>query len=376
PNASAGIGMLQYLQGSCTSGSPSSPDLPITFPTDSFASVNVFDTKNIYVTGTSPGTTENGETVHNLDGFSPTSYHEVHCNPCDEIYWKTTEGLVIGQTIWISGTTAPTSFIDQQMWVYNNSTTPHTVGVRFLWDYFVNSYDGTWIREYNGVTPGAVTPGAILGVETGFDNPGSTMTAYALGPCSSTATPPTCNSSNFGQSGGNTSLTAYASISSLNSIDGIAAPSQYFYGYRGAQAGTAFFYTPNSALCDPTVSPNQIGSFVTNVDSCQDSSSLYYFGGPNGTTLAPQESVRYDATITNALSAITLETPEMETQLSNSAISPGGSVHDSAKLLLPTSTAGGTVTYYYTTDSSCKTGGVQVGSPVTVTDGIVPNSAF
>jgi predicted GH43/DUF377 family glycosyl hydrolase len=70
-----------------------------------------------------------------------------------------------------------------------------------------------------------------------------------------------------------------------------------------------------------------------------------------------------------------LASPTISTTLSSTSISVGGSVHDSATLASATSDAGGTVTYYYYSDSGCSTGQTQVGSPVTVTNGVVPNSA-
>ncbi|MFD8634738.1 hypothetical protein [Streptomyces sp. NPDC059533] len=73
--------------------------------------------------------------------------------------------------------------------------------------------------------------------------------------------------------------------------------------------------------------------------------------------------------------------PSLNTQLLNAQGSPistatiGDFVHDSASLSGQTATAGGTVTYAYYTDSACTQNRVQVGSPVTVTNGVVPNSA-
>jgi hypothetical protein len=67
--------------------------------------------------------------------------------------------------------------------------------------------------------------------------------------------------------------------------------------------------------------------------------------------------------------------PTISTTLLSSSITVGDSVYDAATLSGATSDAGGTVTYYYYSDSSCSTGETQVGSSVTVTDGAVPNSA-
>jgi hypothetical protein len=67
--------------------------------------------------------------------------------------------------------------------------------------------------------------------------------------------------------------------------------------------------------------------------------------------------------------------PSITTTLSSPEITAGQSVNDTATLNGATTNAGGTVTYYYFIAGSCKVGEVQVGSPVTVTDGKVPTSA-
>jgi len=61
------------------------------------------------------------------------------------------------------------------------------------------------------------------------------------------------------------------------------------------------------------------------------------------------------------------------TTLSSSSGVVGDSVHDSATLYNVTN-AGGTVTYTYYTNSACTGTGTAVGSPVTVTAGVVPDS--
>ena len=68
-------------------------------------------------------------------------------------------------------------------------------------------------------------------------------------------------------------------------------------------------------------------------------------------------------------------TPTIATFLSSYAITVGGSVTDFATLMGATGNAGGVVTYYYFSVGSCTGPAIQVGSPVTVTNGAVPNSA-
>ena len=376
PADGSGVGVTWYLIGICTSGSPNPADIPITYQGgDNYVSVNVFDTNTIYVTGLGTGlvtgtTLENGENVVNLDNYTPGLLAPTSACPtvsCIAIQWNigaANQGVLITETISIVGSTAATSAIFQTVSVTNPSTNiaSHTVGVRYLWDYDVNNIDGSWIREYNGVTPGT-----ILGVETNFPNPGSTMTAYAMGPC---AGAPPCTSANFGSSGGSTSVTAYGSITAPT---GVTVPSDYVYGWWVSQASTAYFYTPNSNLCSAGTTPNQIGNGLP--QTCDDSSGLYYFGGPTGTVIAPGHTDTYGAAISNAASSVALATPTLSTLLSSSSIPAGGSAQDGATLTGATGTAGGTVTYYYTSDNTCQTGGVQVGAPVTVTNGIVPSSS-
>jgi hypothetical protein len=69
-----------------------------------------------------------------------------------------------------------------------------------------------------------------------------------------------------------------------------------------------------------------------------------------------------------------LSTTSVSTALSSSSIPVGGSVRDSAKLNGITSNAGGTVTYEYYSGSACSGKATVVGSPVTVTNGVVPDS--
>jgi hypothetical protein len=70
-----------------------------------------------------------------------------------------------------------------------------------------------------------------------------------------------------------------------------------------------------------------------------------------------------------------VSTVTISTSLSPNPITVGGSVTDSATLSGNTATAGGTVTYTYFSGSTCAGTGTAVGSPVTVTNGVVPRSA-
>ena len=70
-----------------------------------------------------------------------------------------------------------------------------------------------------------------------------------------------------------------------------------------------------------------------------------------------------------------LANPTITTSLSSTSITVGSSVHDTATLSGATSDAGGTVTYYYYSGDTCSGAGTQVGSAVSVTNAVVPDSA-
>jgi len=73
-------------------------------------------------------------------------------------------------------------------------------------------------------------------------------------------------------------------------------------------------------------------------------------------------------------SATPANSPTISSALSSSSIVAGGTMYDTSSLKGATATAGGTVTYYYFTDSLCNVGETQVGQPVDVSNGVVPNS--
>jgi len=78
----------------------------------------------------------------------------------------------------------------------------------------------------------------------------------------------------------------------------------------------------------------------------------------------------------NPQTAVTITTViEDSTNTAVTSIVVGNAVHDTAALTGVTATAGGTVTYQFFTGSSCSGTGTTVGSPVTVTNGVVPGSA-
>ncbi|MDP5225924.1 MULTISPECIES: hypothetical protein [Arthrobacter] len=102
--------------------------------------------------------------------------------------------------------------------------------------------------------------------------------------------------------------------------------------------------------------------------SCDTSSGVTKTGQSVSIVLGTSENVTctYTNHYTNSPTVATVLVPA-------SPITVGGTIHDTATLSGATATAGGTVTYKYYSNNTC-TGGTQVGLPVTVTNGVVPNS--
>jgi hypothetical protein len=67
--------------------------------------------------------------------------------------------------------------------------------------------------------------------------------------------------------------------------------------------------------------------------------------------------------------------PSISTTLSAQSVVVGGSRFDTAELANSTATAGGAVTYYYSTSNSCPASSPITVNTVTVTSGVVPDSA-
>ena len=275
PSQGSYVGVFTFARGSCPiSDSLNNPNL-ILYPLDNYFSVRVNDSKNIYVEGDCSSSStcasqENGFNVVNLDNMTPTILSSTSSSIA--IGWTTTaEHLQIVQTIGITGTTEASSQISQSVAVTNLDSMPHTISVRYLWDLYVGDYDGTWIQEYSGTSPGA-----ILGNETDFAPPAGSFTSYAMGGCSSNP----CTSSSFGAN-------SFVVFGSISSPPGVATPSRFVFGQWGDMA-TAFFYNSN---------PNRhVGSTVPNVGG-NDSAVLYYF---EGNQLSPRGTISFTAAVTNA----------------------------------------------------------------------------
>ncbi len=109
--------------------------------------------------------------------------------------------------------------------------------------------------------------------------------------------------------------------------------------------------------CQVTYTPTVVGTGTHTINATYNG-DLTHIGSTKTTTV----------TVTKA-------TPTITTSLSSTAIAQGQSVTDSATLSGETPTAGGTVTYRFFSGSTCVGSFTPVGSPVTVTNGLVPRSA-
>ncbi len=136
----------------------------------------------------------------------------------------------------------------------------------------------------------------------------------------------------------------------------------------GADDGAATFSSAGGAIFMDSTSnlytiapPSWIGTL--------EDSNVYYgcvFG--NGTTGVDQA---FGITGTPGLCD-----PTIGTTLYSNSINTGDSVYDAASLSGYNLSAGGTVTYYYSTTDSCPTSGATDVGSVTVTDGLVPPSPY
>jgi hypothetical protein len=160
-----------------------------------------------------------------------------------------------------------------------------------------------------------------------------------------------------------TTITVGGSVSDSSVLTGsfsAAGTVTYNFFTGGTCAGTATVVStvtvtggvvPNSA----SQTFNSAGAFSWNAVYSGDANN-------NGAT-SPCEPLTVNKT-----------TPTLATTLSSTSITVGASVTDSAALTGSFS-AGGTVTYEFFTGSTCTGTATTVGTPVTVTGGVVPNSA-
>ena len=136
--------------------------------------------------------------------------------------------------------------------------------------------------------------------------------------------------------------------------------------------GTVTFLDGATTLGTGTLSGGT-ATFTTSALAVGSHSITASYGGD--TNFTGSTSVPLTQTVGPA-AAVTISTIINDsTNTPASSIVIGAAVHDTATLSGVTATAGGTVTYQFFTGSSCSGTGTTVGTPVTVTNGIVPGSA-
>src|SRR6266581_2175518 len=137
-------------------------------------------------------------------------------------------------------------------------------------------------------------------------------------------------------------------------------------------SGTVTFLDGTVTLGTGTLSAGS-ATFTTSTLAVGSHSITASYGGDANN--AGATSVVLTQTV-NPQTAVTITTViEDSTNTAVTSIVVGNAVHDTAALTGVTATAGGTVTYQFFTGSSCSGTGTTVGSPVTVTNGVVPGSA-
>jgi PKD repeat protein len=145
-----------------------------------------------------------------------------------------------------------------------------------------------------------------------------------------------------------TAPTTSQTVTFTSTVTGGTTP--YTYSWMFGDGGT-------STVANPTHSYATAGTFTVTL-MVTDSS-----------TPTQSSTATHSVTVTVVVNAVTIKTT-----LSQTSISVGGSVSDSATLSGNTATATGTVTYYLFNSADC-TGTSTVVSSVTVAAGVVPNSA-
>jgi hypothetical protein len=198
-----------------------------------------------------------------------------------------------------------------------------------------------------GITAGTVTLLASYGGDS--NNQGSSRTTSVSVGRASTAVTVSCAISSFG---GGSAMTCVATVSGIYfSHTGTVAWSKV--SGPGVIVFSPTTCTLSSGDCSVTLTATAAGT--VNIRAT-------YSGDPN--------NFKSSGTL-----VVSRTTPTIATFLSSYAITVGESVTDFATLTGATGNAGGEMTYYYFSGGSCTGSAIQVGSSVTVTNDVVPNSA-
>jgi len=192
-------------------------------------------------------------------------------------------------------------------------------------------------------------------------------TLSADGPCEPlTATSNTATVATALSSGTITAGTSAHDTATLSGVTANAGGTLTYSVYTDASCHTPFSGAGNVNVTN--------GSVPNSNDVAFPNAGTYYWqavyhGDVNNnaaTSTCGSENLSVLATQTNS--------PTISTNLSNSTVTAGALVHDSATLSGQTANAGGSVTYKVFTDNACNTLFGNAGSQ-TVTNGVVPDSA-
>ena len=165
-----------------------------------------------------------------------------------------------------------------------------------------------------------------------------------------------------------TSLSA-SSINAGGSVHDSATMSSF---YQAGGTATYSYYSGSSCTGSATVVSTVT---VTNGVVPNSASQTFSTAGPYSWNAAYSGDANNNAATSACETLAVMASPTISTTLSATTITAGSSVHDSATLTGATGTAGGTVQYEYFSSGTCTGSPTNVGSAVTVTNGIVPNSA-
>lgn len=142
---------------------------------------------------------------------------------------------------------------------------------------------------------------------------------------------------------------------------------QYEYFPDNYCKGEDFTVGPPADVTDGVVPPSYYKQFSSAGNYSWN--AVYSGDGNNTGTTSPCDMFIVDAAVVKATTGL------VAVGGSSLPITVGGSVEFSVSLSGATSNAGGKVTYRYFPGAGCKFFAKTVGSPVKVTDGVVPNSA-
>jgi hypothetical protein len=172
-----------------------------------------------------------------------------------------------------------------------------------------------------------------------------------------------------------TSISTSLSSSSI-SAGGFAWDTATLSGETSTAGGTVTYYWSTSDTC-PTGSANEVNTVTVSDGVVPESNPVTFNSAGTYYWYATYSGDANNNGATSPCEQLTVNKApvSVSTLLSQSSINVGGSVYDTATLSGYTTTAGGTVTYYFSTSDTCPASSHTTWTTVTVSDGIVPNSS-